>query len=245
VLHLDGGLATTLQDAGLPVGSPVEPWVDERPERVAQAHAAFVQAGAEVVLTATFRTHPLRQPDWVRRCRQAALLARKSGAKVFGNIGPTGDLSGVERGAGQVGVKTREMVEHLAPYVDGFAVETCVRAEEAQALLDAVLEGAGSLPVALSLVPGPDGRLLDGTEPGPVLEALFRQGARWVGFNCGSAPEEVERAMDRVDPGLPLWAKPAGGPDAAAVIMRLVGRCDAVGGCCGVDPATLARGFGR
>ncbi|HET9597712.1 MAG TPA: homocysteine S-methyltransferase family protein, partial [Anaeromyxobacteraceae bacterium] len=51
---LDGAMATALQAAGLPAESLPEAWLLSRPEEVARVHAAHAEAGAEVVLTATF-----------------------------------------------------------------------------------------------------------------------------------------------------------------------------------------------
>ena len=50
----DGAMGTMLQAAGLPPGKTGEFWVLERPEAVAAVHRAYVEAGAELILTCTF-----------------------------------------------------------------------------------------------------------------------------------------------------------------------------------------------
>ncbi|MCB9897530.1 MAG: homocysteine S-methyltransferase family protein [Planctomycetes bacterium] len=77
VLVLDGPLGTALEDLGLALPAPL--WtalaVRDRPERVAEVHAAYARAGADVHTTGTFRT----------TARALASAARQAGVPEDGN----------------------------------------------------------------------------------------------------------------------------------------------------------------
>lgn len=182
MIPLDGGLATTLQLQGLPRYSPVEPWVLAHPDRVAAAHAAFVQAGARIVLTATFRCLPSERHDWAEVAPRAIELARQSGAEVWLTLGP---------GAGHA-----EVVRSVR--VDGVVLETFV---DPAALLQATraVREVHTGPLVASATP---------IQPLPdELPALLAAaGADGVGLNCCSV-EDAARQLERWESPLPLWLK--------------------------------------
>lgn len=236
-MWIDGGLATTLQAQGLPPHRPVEPWVRRHPERVEAAHRAFVEAGAEILLTATFRAMPGACPDWREVVPAAVELARRAAdgrAAVWLTLGPPPpDHLGADLQALEVGLEAG---------VDGVVLETRV-APEATVAAVASARRTWSGPLVASLVPAADGRLLRGDEPTTWLAPLRDAGADGVGFNCGGGPEAVLRAVERCPPDSVAWAKPAGGGAEATVaaLVALSARVRWCGGCCGVSPDLLAR----
>ena len=58
VLLMDGAMGTELQKAGLQPGECGELWNLTHPEKVRAIHRAYVDAGAEVLLTNTFQANP-------------------------------------------------------------------------------------------------------------------------------------------------------------------------------------------
>ena len=58
VLLMDGAMGTELQRAGLQPGECGELWNLTHPEKVRAIHQAYVDAGAEVLLTNTFQANP-------------------------------------------------------------------------------------------------------------------------------------------------------------------------------------------
>lgn len=235
---LDGGLATALQASGLPVFTPVEPWVLARPHAVEAAQAGYVDAGARVLLTATFRATV--RDDWAEIADRAVAIARRAAAgraHVWGSIGPGGrHVQGLARRLTELGA-------------EGIVLETFTDAAECEEAVRAARRGAWHVPIAASLCPRDDGRLWDGRDPVPALRRLLAAGATVVGFNCGTGPGSIEAAVRFCDAvHAPLWAKPSRGDtdDEAllASLLRLARRCRYVGGCCGVD-ATVIRAFAR
>ena len=231
---LDGGLATALQARGLLPYEPVEPWLTTRPHEIEAAQDAFVDAGARVLLTATFRANVAE--GWRELADRAMAVARRAAAgraHVWGSIGPGGgDVLGLARRLTELGA-------------GGIVLETFTDAGECEQAVRAARCGAWHVPIAASLCPRDDGRLWDGGDPVPALRRLLAAGATVVGFNCGTGPASIEAAVARSDVvHAPLWAKPSRGDadDAAllASLLRLSRRCRYVGGCCGVEAGMIA-----
>src|SRR3979490_648860 len=53
-LRAGGATGSNLFDCGLRSGDAPELWNSEHPERIAQLHRAFVEAGADIILTNSF-----------------------------------------------------------------------------------------------------------------------------------------------------------------------------------------------
>ena len=103
-LLADGATGTNLFDAGLASGESPEIWNETNPGRIRALHQAFVDAGADVILTNTFGANRRRlalhglEEQTRALARRAAEIAREvaDGAGrpvvVAGSVGPTGDL---------------------------------------------------------------------------------------------------------------------------------------------------------
>src|SRR5207245_4056965 len=103
ILVADGATATNYQQMGMAIGVAPEEWVFDEPDKVRGLHAAFVEAGADIILTDTFggTSLRLRESRYAGRVtelnRRAAELAREAsaardGVLVAGSMGPTGML---------------------------------------------------------------------------------------------------------------------------------------------------------
>ena len=97
---LDGGLATALEDLGNSFTS--ELWTGEllesAPDQIREAHAAFVRAGAEIIITSTYQVSfpGCIAKGWTHQevadaLKNSIQLARNAKApKVAASIGPYG-----------------------------------------------------------------------------------------------------------------------------------------------------------
>lgn len=202
---LDGGMGTLLQDSGLEDGAPGELWNLEDPDAIRAAHAAYADAGAQVLTTNTFGgTRPRLEMhglgDRLREVnRTAAQIARSvaddRGILVAGDLGPTGELLaplgtlGPEEAQALFAEQLRGLVEGG---IDLVLVETLSDLAEADAALAAAREVAPDLPVVVTMSFDTNLRTMMGVRPGDAVAHLAAAGADAVGANCGRGPGEME-----------------------------------------------------
>jgi methionine synthase I (cobalamin-dependent) len=229
---LDGGMGSALIARGLPLGTPPEGWLLERPQEIEAVHRGHVEAGSDAVHTCTFGGSPVRLAAFglERRSeelnRRAVALARASGARyVLGDVGPTGEYLPPVGSGDEVRWReafARQAGALAAAGVDAVHVETMSDLREALAALEAVQREAPGLPVMVSLTFDHKKRgyfTVMGDPLASSLRALAAAGAVAVGANCTlTSPQMaalVEEALAGVD--APLVVQPnAGAPEARA-----------------------------
>jgi 5-methyltetrahydrofolate--homocysteine methyltransferase len=265
-LLMDGAMGTELLRAGLPLGAPGEAWNLQRPDAVRSVHKSYVAAGAEVLLTNTFQSHPaaLARHGLEARLEEvnaAALrLARAArGRFVLADVGPF---------AGPKELGDRKALERVLASLegaDGYLFETC----SSPAALGAVQwafhrsAAADAVPILLSLTYlRSRGKLVTLSGHGPETYARHaeRHGVDALGVNCGRdvGPAEVVEIVRRYrqETGLPLfarpnagtpvqteggWAYPMGPEELASYVPALLeAGATMIGGCCGTTPAHVA-----
>ncbi|GHF60712.1 homocysteine S-methyltransferase [Streptomyces thermodiastaticus] len=220
-LVLDGGLSNQLEAAGHDLGDAL--WsarlLADRPEALTEAHLAYLEAGADVVITASYqatfegfaRRGTGREEaaallaSSVARAREAVALARARGVRrplwVAASAGPYGAmLADGSEYRGRYGLTVAELEQFHRPRLevlaaarpDVLALETVPDTDEAAALLRAV-RGLG-VPAWLSYT-------IDGahTRAGQPLREAFALAADVpeviaVGVNC-CAPRDAEAAV--------------------------------------------------
>ncbi len=261
----DGAMGTMLYQKGVFLNVCFDELVVRQPDLVADVHAAYAAAGAEVIETNTFGANPLKLAQYGLSDETEALnsaaarLARRAagpGVVVVGAIGPLGvrvepfgELSLLEAEA----AFGRQVDGLLAGGVDGFCLETFSDTTELEAALRAV-RSRSDLAVMAQMTVGPDGATAYGTTPesfGPALEAA---GADVIGVNCSIGPQVVLEVIERLARVVrtPLSAQPNAGlprdvgdrqmymasPEYVAEYGRRMVEAGArfVGGCCGTTP---------
>jgi 5-methyltetrahydrofolate--homocysteine methyltransferase len=269
VLVADGAMGTNLQPLGLPKGKPGEVFLMEKPEAVASVHRAFIEAGADILLSCSFGGTGIRlegaglnaRAEEVNR--RAVGLAREAagdGRYVAGSMGPTGLLLEPN------GPLTAEAAENAFAEqagwlteagVDLLVVETQYDLGEAEAAVRGARR-ASSLPLVCSFSFDRGVRTMMGVRAGQMAKAVTEWGADLVGINCGRSLEDNLKVLAdvRAATDLPIWFKPnAGMPKVdehdnayydvtpedmgACVAAWLAAGAQVVGGCCGTSPAHL------
>ncbi|SEN35226.1 homocysteine S-methyltransferase [Actinacidiphila rubida] len=241
-LVLDGGLSNQLADQGCDLSDAL--WsarlLADAPGQIEAAHAAYVRAGAQVLITASYQAtyegfahRGTDRAEAARLLRSSVELARRAAAggtdvRVAASVGPYGAmLADGSEYRGRYGRSVRELAAFHRPRIetlaeaapDALALETVPDADEAEAMLRAA-EGTG-VPVWLSYT-------VDGerTRAGqPLAEAFAVAAGRpevvAVGVNC-CAPADVDAAVElaAAATGKPVVAYPNSGerwdPDARA-----------------------------
>lgn len=214
-LVLDGGLSNQLADLGADLSSAL--WsarlLLDAPELIERAHAAYLRAGARVLITAGYQAtfegfagQGLDRGETARLLRRSVDLARNAAGDrtdvwVAASVGPYGAmLADGSEYRGRYGLTVQELERFHRPRIealaeaepDVLALETVPDTDEAEAMLRAA-EGTG-LPVWLSYtVSG------GATRAGQPLEqavSLVRGVDQVIaaGVNCCD-PAEADRAI--------------------------------------------------
>jgi 5-methyltetrahydrofolate--homocysteine methyltransferase len=205
VVLFDGALGTELMARGLGRGVPPELWKAEKPDLVREVHAAYFEAGADIVSTNSFGGTPLRlaahglENRAFTLNRAAARLAREAapaGRFVAGSLGPTGKFLAPQEPAAEdelaasFAEQARALVEGG---VDLFIIETQYDLREALAALRGV-RSVSPLPVFVTMTFGATPRgcfTIMGDPAAGSAAALERAGAAAVGANCTLTSEQM------------------------------------------------------
>jgi methionine synthase I (cobalamin-dependent) len=228
---MDGAMGTELQRAGIGENECYELWNLTRPEKVLAIHQAYVDAGAEVLLTNTFQANPVQLArkkvrEHLRSIMQnGCKLARSAGSPrpwVVADIGPFGD---------PLPASWRDWMPEMPPFScfpDGFLFETFSNAE----VLDRVLgywHGSQLTPLtgqaylaSVTYRRYADGTLLSADHNEPEFFAAWSKSHYMfaLGVNCGrdigmdEVIEIVRRYRTVTD--LPLFARPNAGTPSRA-----------------------------
>ncbi|QIS12446.1 homocysteine S-methyltransferase family protein [Nocardia arthritidis] len=213
VLLLDGGVASELERAGIPMADPWWTTAALRTEAKRQVlqsvHEAYLAAGAQVITADTFRTNlrALRRTRlddagraWmVHAAVGVAGAARKEArapeAWIAGSIAPVEDCYRPDLVPEDAELRAEHgwLARELSRAgVDLFLLETMNTIREARIALEQVLAVGGRAWV--SFVCGADGRVLSGEDLSGAVHAVQRAGAEAVLVNCTS-PAGTEAAM--------------------------------------------------
>jgi 5-methyltetrahydrofolate--homocysteine methyltransferase len=263
---MDGAMGTQLQLAGMPSGACYEQWNLTQPSTVEAIHRAYVDAGADILLTNTFQANPVAlakhglAAELEAICEAGIALARNAAggrAFVLASIGP---CKGLHDPLDRLAIACR--------HADALLLETLSDPFPLGCLASSARK---ELPILLSYTyyhsPKSGLRTWTGWTPEEIAVQSARQQVAALGVNCGreiSLDDTVEIVRRyREATRLPLFAKPnAGTPtivDGKAVYpvgpeemaARLPEFVDAgarmIGGCCGTTPeyiATIRRSLG-
>jgi len=223
-LLADGATGSNLFHRGLQSGDAPELWNTEHPERIAELERAFVEAGADIILTNTFggtryRLKLHKAGDRVAELNEkAATIARAEADRtrrtvlVGGSIGPTGEIL-EPLGALSFEAAREAFTEQAEALKRGGAdlmwIETMSSVEETEA----ALAGARTtgLPVVATLSFDTNGRTMMGVTPSDLAGLHRKHHFAACGSNCGVSPSELVASIVNLaaaaDPSAILVAK--------------------------------------
>ncbi len=263
LIYLDGGMGTLLQGMGLQGGERPESWNLSHPDRVKSVHAAYLQAGCDILTANTFgATETHFGGEWEAVLRAGVRLAREAVAEAgrgwvaldAGSLGrllaPVGDLPFEE--AVRIYGDFARVGEEAG--CDLFLLETQTDLREVKAAVLGAKERS-ALPIAVSMAfDAQTGRLLTGASIEAAVAMLADLGVAAVGLNCADSPDKLSGNIDRVLAccPLPVTISPNASlptvtdgqtvygttPERFAADMRAVAEKGAwmLGGCCGTTP---------
>jgi 5-methyltetrahydrofolate--homocysteine methyltransferase len=212
ILVLDGAMGTMLQAAGLGAqdfgGAQYEGCNEylnlTRPDVIRAVHAAYLDAGADLISTNTFGCAPyvLGEYSLAERAHEitlaAARLARESAGErlVIGAMGPSTRSISVTRNVTFDQVRAAYELQAaalIAGGVDALLLETVqdtLNVKAAAIGVRAAMRAAGvELPLMVSITIEPMGTMLAGQGVEALYVALEHLGLFSIGLNCATGPE--------------------------------------------------------
>ena len=228
----DGAMGTQLFAVGLSAGDPPEAWNVHHAAEVRAIHRAYLQAGADLVITNSFggtgfrlALHDLQ--DRVAGLNEAAARnarieadaeSERTGRTVLvaGSMGPSGELL-EPMGNMSVAACEAAFAEQASGLAAGGAdvlwIETMSDLDE----VEAAVRGARSvcdLPVTATMSFDTAGRTMMGVTGTELAERLGGLDLAAMGANCGNNVADTEAAVAAiaaVSPGTPVISKPNAG----------------------------------
>ncbi|MEN6435336.1 MAG: methionine synthase [Anaerolineaceae bacterium] len=229
VVVFDGAMGTSLQKMNLtPVHFGGEKTngcndylVITYPHAVEKVHRSYLEAGADVIETCTFRSNRITLGEYglsdqvLTINREAARLAKKvadsystetSQRLVAGSMGPSGKLPSMNDpelsniSFTELSDVFREQAQGLLEGdVDLLLIETSQDILEVKAairgIFDAFQQTGISVPIQAQVTLDTTGRMLLGTDAPAVLSILEGMGINVIGLNCSTGPEQMREPI--------------------------------------------------
>lgn len=230
-LLADGAMGTMLHARGVSFETCFDELNLKQPALVAEIHRAYIEAGAQLIVTNTFGANrfKLERHGLARRVAEinaaAVSLARRVVAASFkdvliaGDVGPLGvRLAPYGRvRPEQAAAAFREQIEALVESgVNALLLETMTDLNEISEAVRAA-KAVSDLPVIATMTFTRDDRTLLGDSPARVAARLAELGADVLGVNCSGGPAQILRIISAMKPAAPqarLAVKPnAGWPE--------------------------------
>ncbi|MBP7691415.1 MAG: homocysteine S-methyltransferase family protein, partial [Anaerolineales bacterium] len=227
----DGAMGTLLHARGVAFDSCFDELNVSQPALVADVHRAYIDAGAQLIITNTFGANAfkLRRAGLDKRVGEinaaAVALARRAVAAAYkpvlvaGDVGPLGvRLAPFGRvKAEQAYAAFHEQITALVEAgVEVLVIETLSDLHEMAEAVRAA-KACGPIPVIATLTFTRDDRTLLGDPPAKVAAALAATGADVIGVNCSGGPAQLQRVLAQMRQAAPqarLAVKPnAGWPE--------------------------------
>lgn len=266
VLLMDGAMGTELQRAGLAADACNELWNVTNPAAVRQVHRAYVEAGADVLLTNTFQANPARlagaKASVESVISEGLHLAYCACTPLQFTLVSVGPFCPPQQPPDRPAEEMFPALNLAAHCADGVLFETwsdlyCVELAGQMRLLDPAL---ANMPVLLSVTFRREGNeyrsLAAGEAPEWYAGQAQKKGFAALGVNCGlditvaDCAEVIRRYRRETE--LPLFARPNAGSPAPSGDERrqlrtptemaeelaklLAAGVIMVGGCCGTTP---------
>ena len=229
----DGAMGTMLHARGVGFDQCFDELNLTKPSAVAEIHRAYIEAGAQLIITNTFGANRFKLAkhgleDHVVQINQASVdLAKRVVAASFkevlvaGDVGPLGvriaPFGRVQPEQARAAFK--EQIAALAEAgVDLIVIETFSDLYEIREAIRAAKECC-QLPIVASVTFTRDDRTVLGDDPTKVARTLKEEGVDVIGVNCSGGPAQLLRILKQMIQAVPdhsakFWVKPnAGWPE--------------------------------
>ena len=230
-LLADGAMGTMLHAHGVGFDKCFDELNLTNPAAVAEIHRAYIEAGAQLIITNTFGANRFKlskhglQDDVVEINKAGVDLAKRVVSASFREVLVAGDVGPLGVRIAPFGrVQAEEAREAFAEQiqalseagVDLIVIETMSDLYEIREAIKAARQVC-DLPVVASVTFTRDDRTLLGDDPTKVARTLHEAGVDVIGVNCSGGPAQLLRIlkqMHQTAPNAKFWVKPnAGWPE--------------------------------
>ncbi len=231
-LLADGAMGTMLHAHGVGFDKCFDELNLTNPSSVAEIHRAYIEAGAQLIITNTFGANRFKLAkhglaERVAEINRAGVdLAKRVVSASFKDVLVAGDV-------GPLGVRIApfgrvqpeqartafaEQIEALAGAgVDLIVIETFSDLYEIQEAIAGAQHAAPLLPIVASVTFTRDDRTILGDDPTKVARMLRDANVDVIGVNCSGGPAQLSRILKQMAQAVPdgkFWVKPnAGWPE--------------------------------
>jgi methionine synthase / methylenetetrahydrofolate reductase(NADPH) len=230
-LLADGAMGTMLHARGVGFDKCFDELNITNPAAVADIHRAYIEAGAQLIITNTFGANRFKltkhglQEDVREINAKGVELAKRVVAASFREVLVAGDVGPLGVRIAPYGrVQLEEAREAFAEQIqalseagaDLIVIETMSDLYEIKEAIKAARQVC-DLPIVASVTFTRDDRTLLGDNPSKVARVLNKAGADVIGVNCSGGPAQLLRILKQMTqavPGGKFWVKPnAGWPE--------------------------------
>ena len=230
-LLADGAMGTMLHARGVGFEKCFDELNLTNPPAVGEIHRAYIEAGAQVIITNTFGANRFKltkhglEDDVVEINKAGVDLAKRVVSASFRDVLVAGDVGPLGVRIAPYGrVKPEEAREAFAEQiralsesgVDLIVIETFSDLYEIREAIKAARQVC-DLPVVASVTFTRDDRTLLGDDPARVARILHEGGVDVIGVNCSGGPAQLLRLLKQMCHAVPngkFWVKPnAGWPE--------------------------------
>jgi homocysteine S-methyltransferase len=230
-LLADGAMGTMLHARGVGFDKCFDELNLTNPSAVAEIHRAYIEAGAQLVITNTFGANRFKlskhglQDDVVELNKAGVDLAKRVVSASFKDVLVAGDVGPLGVRIAPFGrVQPEQAREAFAEQIEALCeagadlivIETFSDLYEIREAIKAAKETC-DLPVVASVTFTRDDRTLLGDEPMKVARTLRDAGVDVIGVNCSGGPAQLLRILKQMKQAVPdgkFWVKPnAGWPE--------------------------------
>ncbi|MCK9217907.1 MAG: homocysteine S-methyltransferase family protein [Firmicutes bacterium] len=214
ILIFDGAMGSLLQSEGMKAGELPESYNIKAPGVISKIHKAYLNAGADIILTNTFgagkyklQGSGLTVNEVVKSAVEIAKTAAKEVSKKTGeekyvalDIGPLGGLlepNGDITFEDAYEAFAEQIISGTNAGADLILIETMSDIYEAKAAILAAKENS-NLPVICTMTFQKDGRTLTGTDPITMVNVLGSLGIDALGINCSLGPKEMLSILEEI-----------------------------------------------
>src|SRR5215210_3245103 len=224
IILADGAMGTMLHVRGIGFDKCFDELNLTHPSAVAEIHRAYIEAGAELIISNTFGANRFKLvkhglEDHVVQINKAGVdLAKRVVSASFKNVLVAGDVGPLGVRIAPYGrVKPEEARDAFAEQiralaeagVDLIVIETFSDLYEIREAINAARQVC-SLPVVASVTFTRDDRTILGDDPVRVARTLNEEGVDVIGVNCSGGPAQLLRLlkqMNQAAPNAKFWVK--------------------------------------